>query len=507
VKRLASRSVALLLASLLVACAGQAPPPRTPPPPPPRPALLPMPIAPVAPADPLGDRPGLPPPAAFTPPVPLVYTRADGVSVWLLERHALPIVSVEMVLPAGASGDPSGKEGLAYATATMLDEGAAGRGALDIARDVDRLGATLRTGAYADYAFVQLTTLKKNFAPAAEIFGDVVVRPTFPATEWKRVHDLWANDLIQRQSDPSAVASVVMLKKVFDGTGSAYGHATEGTTRSAARVDLGAVKKFYGEEWLPARATCVVVGDVTRAELDPILDKALAGWKHGPPGAAAGSVRGGTKPKESGRRVVVVDRPDAPQSVIAVARQGVAASSPDAPLLVRVNAALGGSFTSRLNQDLREEHGWSYGARSRFSFTAHTGFFVAQAAVHTEHTGDALAAMLADVEGYAKDGPNDEEVGKTRLLARADLVESFESVSAAAHRLSRNAGVGLAADHEAKASAVLYAATKDDLRRLAARYVDPRGAVIVIVGPRAKIEPQLHKIGIDKLEASGPEGE
>ena len=428
-------------------------------------------------------------------------------TVWLLERHALPIVSIQVVVPAGAANDPVDKGGLALAAANMLDEGAGARGALDISRDVDRLGATLSTGAYADYAFAALTTLKKNLAPASAILGDVIVKPTFSPVEWRRVHDLWMNELKARASEPDAVANVVSLRQLF-GT-DPYGHPTNGTLRSAAKVTLEDAKQFYAASWRPERATCVVAGDVTRAELDPMLDQMFAGWKPGAAKAAAPAApTAAPKAAEDGaRRVVVVDRPDAPQSVLALIRSGVAASDPEAPPLVRVNTALGGSFTSRLNQDLREEHGWSYGARSRFSFTKARGLFSAQAAVHTEHTGEALKAMIADVEAVAREGLTDEEVEKTRLIARGELVDAFESVEAAARRLARNAGVGLPADHEAKASAALDRATKDELRKLAASHVDPRRAILVIVGPRAKIQPQLEKIGITTLVASTPEGD
>ena len=494
----------LLSAIVLGACGGGdvRPPPVTPAPVTPP---APPPVAP--PADPLGARPGLPPPPPFVPPVPVAYTRPNGMVVWLLERHALPIVSIQVVVPAGAASDPSDKGGLALAAANMLDEGAGARGALDISRDVDRLGATLSTGAYADYAFAALTTLKKNLAPASAILGDVVVKPTFSPVEWKRVHDLWMNELKARASEPDAVANVVSLKQLF-GVG-VYGHPTNGTLKSAAKVTLEDAKRFYAASWRPDRATCVVAGDVTRAELDPLLDRMFATWKAPPAGTPDGApvFVGGVKAPDASRRVVIVDRPDAPQSVLALVRTGVAASDSDAAPLVRVNTALGGSFTSRLNQDLREEHGWSYGARSRFSFNKGRGLFSAQAAVHTEHTGDALKAMIADVEAVAREGLNDEEVEKTRLIARGELVDAFESVEAAARRLARNAGVGLPADHEAKASAALDRATKEDLRKLAASHVDPRGAIIVIVGPRAKIQPQLEKIGITTLVASTPEGD
>jgi len=462
-------------------------------------------VAPGAAADPLGARPALTPPQPFTPPVPVAYTRANGMTVWLLERHALPAVSLQIVVPAGAASDPEGKGGLALATANMLDEGAGSRGPLDISRDIDRLGATLSTGATSDYAFASLTSLKQNLPAAASIFGDVVSKPTMSPVEWKRLHELWENDLRARASKPDAVASVVSLRQVFGD--SPYGHPTDGTLKSAAKISLDDVKAFYNTTWRPDRATLVAVGDVTRAELEPLLDQVLAAWKVPAAAAPEPPVAPGKKAPAPSRRVVIVDRADAPQSVLALVRPGVAASDRDAPAVTRVNTALGGSFTSRLNQDLREEHGWSYGAQSRFTFSKAQGMFSAQAAVHTEHTGDALKAMLADIDALAREGLTDEEVEKTRLIARGELVESFERASAAARRLGRNAGIGLPPNHEMKASAALDAATKSDLTQLAARHVDAKDAIIVIVGPRGKIEPQLKALGITSLVTSDPEGD
>lgn len=463
-------------------------------------------------ADPLGPRPTLGEPAPFTPPVPLVYKRPNGTEVWLLERHALPIVSMQLVVPAGAAHDPDGKGGVAWTTANMLDEGAGSRGPLELSRDIDRLGATLRTGAQADYAFVHLTALKKNLEPASEIFADVVTKPRFDAVEWRRIHDLWENALRSRQSEPEAVAGVVVARKVYSPS-HPYAHPLDGTLASAARVSLEDVKKLYHARWRSDRARLIVVGDVNRGELDALLDRSFGGWKAPPIPAPVEAtsppapLSGRGEIVKPGRRVFIVDRADAPQSVIAVARPGVSAFDEESAALPRVNAALGGSFTSRLNQDLREEHGWSYGAGSRFSFTRMRGSFVARAAVHTEHTGEALAAMLADIAAMAKGGLTDEEVEKTKQLARAELVESFETVASAAARLGRNAGVGHSADYEASASHVALRADKATLKRLASQYLDLDTGVIVIVGPRTKIEPQLKAIGISAIETSGPEGQ
>ncbi|MBX3261503.1 MAG: insulinase family protein [Labilithrix sp.] len=498
-------SALALAASLGAACGGEDAARR--PPDAPRPAAADAGAAP----DPLGPKPEPGEPAAYTPPVPVHYKRPGGTEVWLLERHALPIVSMQVVVPAGAAYDPEGKGGLALTTANMLDEGAGARGPLELSREIDRLGATLRTGAYADYGFAQLTVLKKNLTAAAALFGDVVSKPQLSAVEFKRVHDLWRNALRARQSEPDAVAGVVVARKVYP-AGHPYAHPSDGTLASAAAVTLADVKKFYADRWRPDRAKLVVVGDVTRAELDAVLDQALASWKapaSPPPSESLGVPAPfvGRPAPASVRRVVVVDRADAPQSVIAVARPGVSAFDEESAVLTRVNAALGGSFTSRLNQNLREEHGWSYGARSRFSFTRMRGVFVAQAAVHTEHTGDALQAMLSEIGAMAKDGLTDDEVDKTKQLARADLVEAFETVQAAAARLGRSAGVGHGPDHEAAASHVAARADKAALKRYAAQYLDLDAATIVIVGPRAKIKPQLEAIGITAIESSGPEGQ
>src|SRR5690606_14886412 len=138
--------------------------------------------------DPLGPKPEPAEPAPYTPPVPVHYKRPNGMEVWLLERRGLPIVSMQLVVPAGAADDPEGKGGLALATANMLDEGAGRRGPLELSRDVDRLGAVLRTGAYSDYGYVDLTVLKKNLAPAVALFADVVTKPQLAPTEWRRVH-------------------------------------------------------------------------------------------------------------------------------------------------------------------------------------------------------------------------------------------------------------------------------------------------------------------------------
>ena len=491
-----ARILGLLLALAPAACQEAMPPPPPPPP-------VPQPTTSAEPAevDPLGPKPGLEAPKVFAPPSPETFKLANGVTVWLLPRHTVPMVSVTLSVPYGASSDPKGKEGLAYITADMLDEGAGKRSAVELSTAVNDLGASLSTGGGTDGSTVSLTVLKKNFSPAFEIFSDVVARPRFEPKEWKRVSGLWKNALQKRAQDPASVARVTISAAVY-GPDSPYGHPADGLLAGAAKIDLAAAKAFYTAHFRPDKATLVVAGDVTKGELVPLLDASLGGWKapaSAPPPEPTVTLRA------SPPRIVLVDRPEAPQSVIAVVKEGVAAGDPRAPLLDLVNTALGGSFTSRLNQDLREEHGWSYGARSAFRETRGTGAFVAQASVVTEATGQALSAMLSDLDKMANGGLTDDEVEKVKAQDRADLVQEYESVGSISHRLANVATLGLGPGFDAQASRARQDAPKAELDKLAAA-VSPAKATIVVVGPSAAVTPQLEKAGLGPITLWDTEG-
>jgi zinc protease len=487
----------LLLSLLLAACAESPLPAKAPPTtaiPPPPPVVI---------QDALGPPPRVLPPASYAPPVPEVWKTADGITVWLLERHALPYVSMTLAVPTGSSSDPKGKGGLAFATADMLDEGAGARGAIDLSRAIDALGATLVTGATLDTSEASLSVLKKNLAPAFALFADVVARPRLDAVEWKRVHDLEMNDLLERAADPEEVERVVTRAVLF-GADHPYGHPVDGTVASMTTIGLGEINAFYKTEFRPDRATLAVVGDTTKAELTALLEKNLGAWKN--PGAAAPPVVVPPPPKGPWPKLVLVDRPDAPQAVVALARPGVDITSPNEPLLERDNLMLGGLFTSRLNQDLREEHGYTYGAASRLSRTRGVGSFIASASIFTEKTADGLKALVSDVAEYAKTGMTPDEAEKTRLQSRGDRVETFETYDHAAERLAIDAALGLSPDYEKASALAAEGATRDTLAKLGATYFDPASAFVVVVGPRANLEAPLKAIGyaaIDLRDADG----
>jgi predicted Zn-dependent peptidase len=283
-----------------------------------------------------------------------------------------------------------------------------------------------------------------------------------------------------------------------------YGHPSSGYVDSARAITLEEAKQFYHTAWRPDHAHLVVAGAITKAELDALLARHLGDWRK--PDAPLPARIEAPAPQETRPRMILVDRADAPQAVVLVASPGVAAAAPDAPLLALVNTALGGSFTSRLNQNLREDKGWTYGARSAFLQTRGTGAFVAQAAVFTNVTAPALREMIGEIDGMAKRGLEDAELHKVRARDLTDLIETHETVDDLVGRLASLGILGLPSDHDAKASAERQQATKEQLNALAARYLDTSQATIIVVGPRAELMTQLRALDLGEPELWSPEG-
>jgi zinc protease len=489
-----SKNLRPAAALALLALTGCTEPPMTPPPPFPTataPTSSPSGTATAsAPPDSIENKPVLGSPGVFEPPAPEIVKLPNGITLWLLERHTLPLVAISMALPVGSADDPSGKEGLASITADMLDEGAGSRSAIEVSTALQDLGVNLSTQVTLDGSLLSLTVLKKNFGQAFGILADVVARPRFEDKEWKRVSDLWKNSLIKRADDPSAVARVVGQIAVF-GRNHPYGHPTDGFVSSANNIDLAAVKAFHASYYRPERITLSVAGDITKDEISRAVTDAFGSWKaSGPAPEPPAPAAAGSKPPA----LVLVDRPGAPQSVIGVSRPGILMQDPDAPLYDLVNTALGGSFTSRLNQNLREDHGWTYGARSAFTETKRGGAFSARAAVETKHTGPALDEMLKEIRNMAAKGLTEDELAKVRAQDRADLVQAYESVGGIAGRYAMLSTLGLSASYDAAASRKRQTASLDDLKKIA-QGVDPSKATIIVVGPRKEVEPMLAKLG------------
>ncbi|HEU4436664.1 MAG TPA: pitrilysin family protein, partial [candidate division Zixibacteria bacterium] len=301
----------------------------------------------------------------FTPPKVQKGKLSNGMEVWLAEEHKLPLVQMQVVVKSGWAGDPKGKPGAAALTAALLDEGTRSRSALEISSEAKILGAQLSTSSFFDGSTATLNVLKKNFDGGLDLLADVVQNPVFPAEELERQRQIYLGRIMQESKEPVASAIKAFQKALF-GENHPYsqpytGSGTEASVKAIQRDDL---VNYYETYYAANNATIVAAGDVTMDELLPKLEKAFGNWEQKevpavniPPGPAI-----------RGSKVVLVDKPGAAQSVIALARPGVERSSPDYYALQVMNTILGGSFSSRLNQNLRETKGWTYGAGSGFAY-------------------------------------------------------------------------------------------------------------------------------------------
>ncbi len=454
-------------------------------------------------ADSLGPRPEPKPPVPFVPPAPQVLEGPAGSKVWLLERHGLPIVTIALVVPYGSAAEPMEKGGLAFATADMLDEGAGDRDALAFSQAVNDLGAKLASSADRDSSVVSLEVLVAKLDQALPLLADAVVRPRHENKDWTRVRTLWNNALKNRAHEPNDVARVV-TSVVYYGPKHPYAHPPDGTLTSAKSVLLPDISKWHKAIWRPDAATFVVVGDVKPEGITASLKKAFAAWKV--PASAAAPVVPPGPISNSGVRTYVVDRSDAPQVVLSFARSGPPASDPAFPRLGMLNVALGGSFTSRLNQNLREDHGWTYGVRSRFNAQRGAGMFVVRAAIRADAIAPALRETKKELEKMAAGGLAEGEIDKVRALLNGEALETYGALHGVAGSLASNAALGLPPDQDAKDLASQRSATPKDLSTLASAYLELSSATLILVGPKDAAIKALADNGLPKPELVDAEG-
>ena len=437
----------------------------------------------------------------FTPPKPERFELANGLQVWLFSRTTLPLVTASLTLPAGAVVDPDGKAGLASLTASMLSEGTERLTSLEFADEVEVLGATLSASSGQDSSQVFLQTLPRNLEATLALASELLMTPRFDPKEFERIHQLTSNSLQQRQDEPKAVASITGTRAFF-GEGHPYAHPVDGTLESLENLSLEDVKTFYSTYWRPEGATLVVVGDVDRKGLEGLLNEKLGTWQgKGPVPEIANPVA----PTSLGR-TVIVDVPGAPQTVIRFLMPGPGIRTPDAATLELLNTLFGGSFTSRINQNLREDKGYTYGARSSFVMLRSTGYFVGSSSVRTEVTGAALAEFLKEYRRLEAGDITADELERSRATQNADMVQLFETQSGVVSAFSDVALYGLGEDHLEKLLAALQVVQLPGLNDQARRASDLSNATLILVGDRAEIERQIAELPIAPAELRDKEG-
>ncbi len=415
---------------------------------------------------------------------------SNGMNVWIVQQKELPIVSMNMVLNAGATADPMDRAGLASTTAGLLNTGTKTRSAVEIANQLQAIGANLGANAGWDAANVSMQTLTKNLDKALELYADVVTNPTFPDAELENTRRRSQVGLLQRRDNPNAIANVVYNKLLY-GKDHPYGKSLtldENSVKAMTRADI---ERFYATYYRPNNAALIVVGNTDAKQIMPKLETAFAGWKSGDVPKIA--VPGSTSTTNKG--IFIVDKPGAAQSVVSIGQVGVARDNPDYfPLLV-MNSILGGQFSARVNMNLREDKGYTYGARTGWNFRRGAGPFEASADVQTAVTKESVVEFMKELNGIRGAIPvtaEELEYNKQSIIRR--YPQGFETVGAISAQLSNLVIYGLNDSYFNEYIAKINAVTLGDVNRVANKYLTPDQMAILIVGDRSVIEPKLREI-------------
>jgi predicted Zn-dependent peptidase len=412
-----------------------------------------------------------------------------------VQRRGVPVVNLQLLARGGSAALAKHQAGLAAMTASLLDEGTATRSALEIAAAFEHLGATLYAASGLDASEVEMNVVSPRLPDALALLSEVLLGATFPESELERVRNDRLARVVQELDDPRALATHAFARVIF-GEDHPWGYPLLGTPRSLERISRDDVVAYYEEHVQPGSATLLVAGDVEPDRLRSLLERELGGWSARP----RPDERAPEPTPDDAPGVYVVDRPGAAQSELRVGKLAVARSTEDYFALAVMNTILGGAFTSRLNANLREEKGYTYGAGSGFSMRRTPGPFVAQAAVHTPVTQGALSEMLLEIRRIGEEPVGAGELERAKRFIALRLPQRFEAVQDVTARLSEIALYELPQDYFASYVERVMSVTSEEVQAAARKHLDPEHMIAVVAGDRETIEEPLRRLEIGPLE-------
>jgi zinc protease len=412
----------------------------------------------------------------------------------------LPVVAVDLVFNTGSGANPVDKPGLASFTANMLQQGTAKRNAMQIADEAALLGTTLSSSANMDGSSVGTSALSKNFSGALDLVADIVLHPTFPREEVERRRAARLAALANDRGEPNVVVSRTGVAALF-GPHHPFGYDNAGTEESNKAMSREDMMNFWRTNYVPNNAALVVAGNIARDELKALATGKFGAWSAGEaPQPQIGA------PETTKARIVIVDRPGAQQTMMRLLQLGVGRATPDYAALEVMNSELGGLFSSRINLNLREEHGYTYGASSQFVYRRSQGYFAAGGGIRTDATAPAVTETLKEIRRMIDAPMTAEELALAKDSQSRSLPGLFEGSSEAAGALSEIFLYDLSPDYYAKLPERLSAVTAEDAEAVAKKYLHPDQMILICVGDRAKIEPELKKLELGAIEYRDTDG-
>ena len=436
--------------------------------------------------------PVLPPAPKLMLPAVVTARLASGMAVQVVAQRELPLVQVTLAVAGGSRLDGA-EPGLATFMARMLAESAGGRDVNTLQNALASLGANLNANASWDGVFVSLNVPKRSLGAALDLMADVVQRPAFTSADVRRQKSLRAASILQRRDQPNALASLAFNTILFP-AGHPYHNPADGDSASTARLDSASVRQFYERSFLPARAKFIVAGDITAAEATALLGARFGAWKAAAPPLTMPAVT--VQPVTNvSTKVFLIDKPGAAQSVISIGAPGVARSSPDYAALVVMNTLLGESFSSRLNSNLRETKGYTYGIGSRFAWQPVPGAFRISSGVRTDVTDSSLVEIFRELRRIQQTPADAVELGRAKAYVALAVPGNFETIGEIVSELVTLDTFGLPLSSVSQFITRVNAVTAADVQRVAKKYLPAGNATVVVVGDLAKV-----RAGIDALQ-------
>ena len=420
-----------------------------------------------------------------------------GVDLYAARVPRAPLVSLDLILPRGGQADPPGARGLASLTADLLDEGTTRRSGPELAALVERLGGSLGSSADWDGSYVACTLLAAHLRQGLELTAEVALEPTLPAEELERLRKRRLAELIRRRSSPAALAEE-RLAAVLYGDG-AYGLPLIGGERDLLGIDRAAAVGFYDAQLRRAGATLIATGDLDPEEVAGAAAELLAGWPEAPAPAEPAVV----PVAHAGITVAIVDRPHAAQTELRIGHDAPPRQHPDRIALSVLNSLLGGKFTSRINLNLRERHGYTYGAHSSFASRRGPGPFQVSTAVANEAAGPAAAEVLYELRRLQEEVVGEEELADAVRYLEGVFPYTLQTVESVAQRLAQLAAFGLPDDYFERYPERLRAVDAASVQAMAHRHLRPEACAIVAVGPAETLLAQLERFGPVTVSAPG----
>jgi zinc protease len=427
------------------------------------------------------------------------HSLPNGLQVRTIEHRNVPVITFVLQVEGGSGADPSDKEGLAAVTADMVDEGTGGLSAIDVSDALARIGGEYDVDVAPDVTTFSLTTLAKFAGRGGSLLADLVARPSLRETDFDRVRKLRLDRLRQLKDLAPAAAERAFLRLMYDSH--PYGHLAIGNERALRALTLDEVAAFHTRMFRPSFATLIVGGAMTHEELLQSAADAFGDWADGagdaaPPAAAA--TQPDAKPIS---RLAIVPREGAAQSELRIGHLSARRNTPDYPSLLVMNAVLGGQFVSRVNLKLREEKGYTYGARTGFDWRRGLAPFALQASVHTASTADAIQDSLRELEAIRGPRPvSDEEMALAKASLTRGYSRNFETAQQVARSVAQLALYGLPDTYFEEFVPKVNAVSSADVTRVAATYLDPAKLTTLIVGDHSAIAESLSTLGLGAPE-------